>query len=85
MSSKNTHRAFVSLTEHNKETYDDFGNRTVTRVQFDEPKNKMIASGDQEYCERALEKYIEKHPGTTGGVIEALGVGDPWEKDWNKI
>jgi len=58
---------------------------TVKRVEFDEPKPKMIASGSESFCQEVLDRYREKHPDVNGGVIETTEVGDPWQGQWMKV
>lgn len=75
------HKAYIKASHANVTQADG----TVKRLEFEEPKAKMIASGSEEFCQGALERYQEKHPGTEGGVVESTQNGDLWHNDWRKV
>ncbi|QDK02001.1 hypothetical protein SEA_GIBBLES_42 [Gordonia phage Gibbles] len=79
------HVAYVLKNEFTKVECDVFGNETREHIVFDEPKQKMIASGGEAYCLAAIAKYKEKHPDAECGVIESLVNGDPWYKFWSSL
>lgn len=77
--------AYVFKSECVKTEYDPFGNEVSELIKFDKPQEKMIASGTEEFCNDALDRYIKKHPGATGGVMETMAQGDPWHSFWSRV
>ena len=54
------------------------------RVEFAEPKHKLIASGTREHCAMKALNYASRH-GVDTGVIEHAKPGNPWESEWAGI
>lgn len=84
---KTIHKAYVMVTSAN---FMNAETGEYERRFFDKPRHKMLASGSEEYCRKAIEKhqehYLDGYPAEDYGIEEfdtSKGpVGNPWDREW---